>query len=269
LITAAVLLAVLLSLLFFFPPLWFAVFAALFLLVGAWEWAGLMAWRGGARVAYVVAVLASLLALGWLVMQRPALLPAVLICAVTGWLFILAVLPRASGEAPPHAFLSWRGAVWGVFVLVPPWLALVHLLAADQYGARYVVFLMLLVAVADSAAYFTGRALGRRKLAPRISPGKTWEGAIGAFVAATIFGAGGGLFFGWHGAMLAGFVVLCAVTMALSIVGDLFESLMKRHAGVKDSGTLLPGHGGVLDRVDSITSAAPVFVLGLLLLGAP
>ena len=124
--------------------------------------------------------------------------------------------------------------------------------------------LVLVVVAADVGAYFAGRKFGKHKLAPRVSPAKTWEGVIGGLVAAGIMATIG---VRWFGLGAAPFMVLCAVVVVASIVGDLTESLFKRHAGLKDSGSLLPGHGGVLDRVDSVTAAAPVFAFGLDWLG--
>ncbi|MGB4876542.1 MAG: phosphatidate cytidylyltransferase, partial [Candidatus Competibacter sp.] len=141
-----------------------------------------------------------------------------------------------------------------------PWAALMALRA--DYGPRSVVFLLLLVWAADIGAYFAGRRWGRRKLAPAISPGKTWEGALGGGLATLVLALVGAAFLK-VGASGFGFVAVCLITMGFSIAGDLFESMMKRQSGLKDSGSLLPGHGGVLDRVDSLSAAAPVFLLGL------
>jgi phosphatidate cytidylyltransferase len=148
----------------------------------------------------------------------------------------------------------------GVVVLVAPWVALMGL--RDDFGPAYVLFLLLLIWVADTGAYFAGRRWGRRKLAPTISPGKTWEGVFGAGMATLAFALVGAAVLE-EGARWPGFVAVCMVTVGFSIVGDLFESMMKRQRGVKDSGSLLPGHGGVLDRFDSLTAAAPAFLLGL------
>jgi phosphatidate cytidylyltransferase len=156
-------------------------------------------------------------------------------------------------------------------VLVPAWCALVVLhggiLHTTTPGPYYVIVLLMLIAVADTSAYFGGRRWGKKKLAPQVSPGKTWEGVFAAFVGVgicTTFGASllGYTEQGWLQGLL--FMMFSVVTAAFSIVGDLAESMFKRHAGVKDSGNLLPGHGGVLDRIDSVTAAAPVFVLGLI-----
>ena len=123
---------------------------------------------------------------------------------------------------------------------------------------------MLLVVAADIGAYFAGRQFGRNKLAPRVSPGKTWEGVLGGVAGAAIVAAVGVTLFE---VPIGPFIGLSLVTVLASVVGDLTESLFKRHAGVKDSGSLLPGHGGVLDRVDSVTAAAPIFLVGLERLG--
>src|SRR5690606_17335644 len=138
------------------------------------------------------------------------------------------------------------------------------LVRLHEHGPAVMLFLLLLVVAADVGAYFAGRRFGRNKLAPRVSPGKTWEGVIGGLLGAALIALAGGA---WFGVPLVPFVALCVVAVLASIVGDLTESLFKRHAGVKDSGTLLPGHGGVLDRVDSVTAAAPVFLIGLERLG--
>jgi phosphatidate cytidylyltransferase len=126
---------------------------------------------------------------------------------------------------------------------------------------------MVLIWLADSAAYFVGRRHGRRRLASRISPGKTWEGLLGAMVAVAVASVAWQAAVGLKGKIFIDFIVLCIVTGLASVVGDLCESQTKRWAGVKDSGALLPGHGGILDRIDSLTAAAPVFVGGLVLLG--
>ncbi|PKO49753.1 MAG: phosphatidate cytidylyltransferase, partial [Betaproteobacteria bacterium HGW-Betaproteobacteria-21] len=150
------------------------------------------------------------------------------------------------------------GVAVGLIVMVPPALALAHL---RQLGPWLLLGIMAMVWVADIAAYFSGRAFGRRKLAPGISPGKTWEGAAGAVVGVLAFGYA--VLYAFGGAQVPGWVfgvafpLLFAFT-AVSIIGDLFESLLKRQAGVKDSGALLPGHGGILDRIDSLTSTLPL-----------
>jgi phosphatidate cytidylyltransferase len=131
-------------------------------------------------------------------------------------------------------------------------------------GRTLLLYLLVLIAAADVGAYFGGRSLGRHKLAPRVSPGKTWEGFIAGMLAAAAAAAAGAALFG---APIGPWIAVCVVTALVSVVGDLAESMFKRRVGLKDSSNLLPGHGGVLDRVDSLTAAGPMFLLGLHLLG--
>jgi phosphatidate cytidylyltransferase len=143
---------------------------------------------------------------------------------------------------------------------------LVYLHAA--YGGELLLYLFSLVWIADIGAYFSGRRFGKHKLAPAISPGKTWEGVIGGLLANLVWITGiYQVSSGW-GLGLAQFLIISLATSLISVVGDLFESILKREAGVKDSGKLLPGHGGVLDRIDSVIAAAPVFVAGIFIAGA-
>ena len=152
------------------------------------------------------------------------------------------------------------GVVAGCLVLVPSWFLLV---ALQHRNPWLVLYILSLIWVCDIAAYFVGKRFGKYKLAPKLSPGKTWEGVLGAYV--------GGLFVilvGYHylaqDHSLFSWVMLGLITITFSIVGDLFESLFKRLRNLKDSGTLLPGHGGVLDRIDSITAAVPIFAIGFM-----
>jgi phosphatidate cytidylyltransferase len=131
-------------------------------------------------------------------------------------------------------------------------------------GQYWVLFTLLLVWGADIGAYFAGHRFGHTRLAPAVSPGKTWEGVIGGFALSAIVAVAGSA---WFALPLYAFVPLCLAAVGFSIVGDLTESLLKRFAGVKDSGTLFPGHGGVMDRIDSVTGAAPVLFFGLTILG--
>jgi phosphatidate cytidylyltransferase len=223
---------------------------ALLILAGAWEWSAFPGFSSlAARLAYVAAVGASIAAT-WLVAtenERSTLL----YCALAWWVVALGWVAMFPGRMN-------RGgaAVAGLLVLVPAWLALVQL---HNFNPQWILFLLLLVVAADVGAYFCGRRFGRHKLAPQVSPGKTWEGVLGGLAAAALM-AGIGVY--WFNARLGPFIVVCAVVVVASVVGDLTESLFKRHAGLKDSGTLLPGHGGVLDRIDSVTAAAPFFVVG-------
>ncbi len=186
------------------------------------------------------------------------------LAAATVWWAYLCLHFLFGPEPLGGIFASTAGKlVTGVFVLAPAWVAFVFLLVRDPSAPYLLVYLLVLVWAADSAAYFAGRALGRHKLSPVVSPGKTVEGAVGALLAAAIVAAAAGsLVFHYRGNMLGVWIGLGLVTAAVSIVGDLTESAFKRIAGVKDSGTLLPGHGGMFDRIDALTAAAPVFGLG-------
>jgi phosphatidate cytidylyltransferase len=163
----------------------------------------------------------------------------------------------------PRNVAPWSAGLAGVLALVPAWLALVRLRYLP-HGADWVLFTLLLVWSADIGAYFAGHRFGRVRLAPEVSPGKTWEGVLGGCALSAIVAVAGSA---WFALPLYSFVPLCLAAVAFSIVGDLTESLLKRFAGVKDSGTLFPGHGGVMDRIDSVTGAAPVLFFGLIMLG--
>ena len=241
----------------------FALALAGVLLAAAWEWAGLLRLQAGARLVYCALVAAAIAGLWWL-WPAPPLTALVLWLAGGFWVLVFFWLRRYSRypTSSPRAVLAAAGLV----VLVAPWAALLALRGAGQ-GVGHVLLLFALVWLADSGAYFAGRRWGRRKLAPSISPGKTREGAFGALVAGLAVALVGAGWLQLGPAHWPGFLLLCLVTVVFSIVGDLFESMVKRQSGVKDSGSLLPGHGGVLDRIDSLTAAAPLFLLGLMSLG--
>jgi len=249
-ITAVISLAVLGVVLFVIPPIFAELFIAVVVLAGAWEWSGFLGVSGPmSRSAYVV------------------LIGALIVAA-----FVL--LPVVSAPVLQIAFLWWFAAfIWtmffptpiplfvrviaGVLVLAPMFLALIVLY---RIGPLVLLLALLIVWAADAGAYFAGKQFGRVKLAPSISPGKTWEGVFGGLLAVALLAVAVAQ---WTGAGLAVLLPFCLAVAALSIVGDLTVSMFKRTAGVKDSGTLFPGHGGVLDRVDSVAAAAPLFALGL------
>lgn len=242
------------------PSAGFAVVLLALVVLGAWEWARLAGFVGTRdRLWYSGAVLGLVLAC-WPLMSNSAAVTSCIFIATAGWCWALVWLWRYS-DHPDHLDRTGVVAAAGLVVLVALWVALVAL--RDGYGPRYVLFLLLLVWVADSGAYFSGRRWGRRKVAPTISPGKTWEGVLGGALATLILALVGASVLHIAGSRWLWFAVLCMITMGFSVVGDLFESMMKRQRGLKDSGSLLPGHGGVLDRVDSLSAAAPIFLLGL------
>lgn len=255
LLTAMVLLGLLLLLLWRgSPTVLVGVFGAVTLLA-AWEWAGLCRSLHGARRWLLLTVLGcAMVALNALPATGAALAFGV---ALLWWalaLWLVARYPTLPGWID-QALLQ---ALVIVVALAPAWLALVRL---DQIGRGLLLLCLALVWAADSGAYVVGRALGKRKLCPQVSPGKTVEGALGGLLAAALVGLIGGFSLGLHGLALAALIGLTAACAAVSVVGDLAESLFKRRAGVKDSSHLLPGHGGALDRVDALIAAAPLFAL--------
>jgi len=255
-ITALILAALVLLVIFMLPHV--ATMAALALLVvaAAWEWSAFPRFtQHSARIFYVAFVAACVAASWWYGVEREEM-GRLIQAALAWWVFALVWVAIA-----PARVNRVTAAGAGLLVLVPAWLALARLHAA---GPQLLLFLILLVVAADVGAYFAGRRFGHNKLAPRVSPGKTWEGVLGGFVAAALMAAVG---VWWFHVDAARFLALCIVVVVASIIGDLTESLFKRHAGLKDSGRLLPGHGGLLDRVDSVTAAAPVFLIGLERLG--
>jgi phosphatidate cytidylyltransferase len=257
--TASVLAAVLLVVVLWLPPMATVVVLTALVLAGGWEWSAFLRLRNKAGRGVYVAVLAALLPSAWFLTVTAAGRNMFLIVALLWWVVALCWIVFA-----PRRVAPWSAALAGALALVPAWLGLVRLRWDLSDGAQWVLFALILVWVADIGAYFIGRRFGRLRLAPEVSPGKTWEGVIGGVAASAIVAVLGSA---WFHLPLAIFVPLCLAAVSFSIVGDLTESLLKRFAGVKDSGTLFPGHGGVMDRMDSVTGAVPVLFFGLALLG--
>ena len=261
-LTAAILGSFFLAVLFLLPAHWTIVVFALVCTLGAWEWSLLGGLQGGpARAAYTVGI-ALLMAIAWRLSADEQRLAVLAGFACLWWLAALLWLLLAPARQGPRLTLAC-----GILVLVPAFVALGRLQLSTQggiSGAERVLWLLLLVIAADIGAFFAGRAFGRTKLAPRVSPGKTWEGAIGGFVAVAIVA---GVAARRLALPLGPSVLFGSLVCVFSIVGDLTESMFKRAAGLKDSGGLLPGHGGVLDRIDSVTAAAPLYALGWASLG--
>ena len=267
-ITALVLMALLLPSLFYSSQATWALMVAGFIGVAGWEWGALLGWKSTGRIA--LGVLTGLLC-GLLSVVTPNTIGA----------------GEAFAPANPWAFLAYGvsavfwclvmpfwlknkwslqglgGVVVGAVVLLPTWLAMVQL---RGLGAGALLGIFAVVWMADIAAYFSGKAFGKHKLAPSISPGKTREGAIGACVGVVIYGVVVRQVFGLDLMSWALWIAALIGVTAISIIGDLYESLLKRKAGIKDSSNVLPGHGGVLDRIDSLTSTLPVVALVWLLL---
>lgn len=239
------------------------VFGALTLVAG-WEWGRLAGLRAvWARALYVL-LIAGLLLLCWRALAEPEWSLAVLYGGSGWWLVALVwVMNYPFGAGTGAGWVTLK-ALAGVMVLLPAWLALLLLHQRPEHGPYWMIFILGLVWVADSGAYLSGRRWGRHKLARRVSPGKTWEGVYGALLSTVVYAFVAGSVLGVRGYELLMLVGLSALVVPVSIIGDLYESMFKRHLGMKDSGHLLPGHGGILDRIDSLTAAAPVFVLGVL-----
>jgi len=218
-----------------------------------------------ARIA-VIAVNAALLAVLWTIRDEP-LAWYVIGAGVAWWLMSLLWLKHFSYAAAPTRENAALKVVAAEFAVLPAWLALAHLHGEGDHGRSWALLAVVLVWAADTGAYFAGKRFGTTKLAPRISPNKTRAGAYGALLVAGTVAVVAGWMLGTRDAALVGLAALALVTVLASILGDLIESLLKRQANVKDSGTLFPGHGGLLDRVDSVFSAVPVFVAGKALIG--
>ncbi len=253
-ITAVIALAVLGVVLFVVPPWLTELIIGVLIIAGAWEWSGFLDVSGTMlRAAYAALIGVSIAALYVLL---PDVSNTVLQIAFVWW--FIAFIWTMFFPTPIPQFVRW---VAGALVLVPLFIALVVLF---RIGEEKLLFALLIVWAADAGAYFAGKQFGRVKLAPRISPGKTWEGVIGGLLVVALLAVAATYY---SDATLSVLLPFFLAVAALSIVGDLTVSMFKRTAGVKDSGTLFPGHGGVLDRIDSVAAAAPLFALGLGWLG--
>ncbi len=233
------------------------------MVLAAWEWSALADIHSPpAKIAYVGAVFVT----GAASFAFPALILPIAVIGVIWWIGACFRLfqARSSISIGPE----WMTLVSGLLVLVPAWCALYGLHQGPR-GPAMVLILMSIVWIADIMAYFAGRAWGKIKLAPVISPGKSVEGLLGGLAGVIVFATVVGVWYlqlsAWT---LPLWLVLALIAALLSVCGDLFESLIKRRAGVKDSGTILPGHGGVLDRIDSVSAASPVFFVGVHVLPA-
>ncbi|MCA1768913.1 MAG: phosphatidate cytidylyltransferase [Halomonas sp.] len=257
-ITAAWLAPLMLAGLFGLSGGLFALFTAGVVLLAGWEWTNLAGILRRDLRLMLVGVLAVIMLMLWLGGAALAAWPLWL--GVVGWLvnlYWVVHYPARGGQWQS----SPRRLAMGLWVLLPAWVGLNVL---RDSGAAWLLFVLLLVWCADIGAYFAGRAFGRRKLAPKVSPGKSWEGVAGGLAATSVLAL---VFAAWQGLGLGGGLVLLLATLAVtlvSVLGDLLESMLKRYRGIKDSSQLLPGHGGVLDRIDSLTAALPLFALLLM-----
>lgn len=277
LITALILIPVVILALFFLPPLGFALVTLAVCMLAAWEWGPLAGFVASTQRVWLAVLCGLLLALMLLTLPpyhydsaHVAQISLSLWLSLAWWLLALLLV-----FAYPASASLWRGSrilrlVFGLLTIVPFFWGMIALrqygYEANPYtGAWWLLYVMVLVWGADSGAYLFGKRFGKRKLAPKVSPGKTWEGFIGGLATSAVIA----LLFGHYAplAMSTPTLLGCSVAAALaSVLGDLTESMFKREAGVKDSSHLIPGHGGVLDRIDSLTAAIPVFSCLMLLM---
>lgn len=263
-LTAAILIPLLLVSIIWLPSQYFALLIAFVATVGAWEWTKFMQLTVlPKKLLYMAVFLVTLTICWYFTSAYPEFASLILYGSLLWWvcaLFLIFSYPRQIKLCNNNII----SGVIGIVVLVPCWLSITWLHNKYEQGIQLVVYLFALIAVADSGAYFGGRLWGRNKLAPNVSPGKSWEGAISGLVCVGILA-----YFCFEIVMQRPlnrqstgiFIIISLITAAFSIVGDLSESLFKRRVGLKDSGNILPGHGGVLDRIDSMTAAAPVFAI--------
>ncbi len=266
-LTALLLLSLAVAAVLYLPTVWLGALLAMPILLAAGEWAQLAGCaRMRERGSYMLCI-ASLGALAaWVIWAYAYTFFALTSLALLWWIYAFVDLWRHGGRASgPYQSRGGR-LIIGMLVLVPAWLAALHLHRAGAMGPALVLYALALVWVADTSAYFVGRAWGRTPLAPKVSPGKTVEGLVGALLSVVVVAYFcGTMIWRLNGRMLGGWMLLAIATVLFSVVGDLVESKLKRLAGVKDSGAWLPGHGGVLDRIDALTAAMPVFAWGWML----
>ena len=254
------------------PTPWLVALAAILFLAGLWEWFKLADIDDTlARTVLLVVNMALMVAIVWGSRTSGGLsyvlLQIMIVVGVAWWLLAMLWLRHFdfASNHETHARVFKLAA--GTLAIVPAWCALAVLHGSDPNGHRWLFVALMIVWAADSGAYFAGRKFGKRKLAPTISPNKTVEGLIGGVVCGLVVALAFAPFAGASLRQLPAVALVAVVAVLFSVVGDLFESLLKRHVGAKDSGDLIPGHGGILDRIDGVVAALPVFALGKALMG--
>jgi len=271
-ITALVLAPLAIAAIFFLPLKFFILFATVVFLLASKEWAGFVSKEPSSKILYVFAIILgiSLFLIPsehiWIEQVLNPYISSGLVVAAVWWCVALLMVIGYPGSAKRWKSSRATKALFGLLTLVPFFWGLVVLRSVNinvdfYFGSQLVMYVFLLVWAADSGAYFAGRQFGKRKLAPNVSPGKTIEGLLGGLVCAAIVAYFASQYFAIADNKLIIFFIASIITTLVSALGDLAESIFKREAGLKDSSNLLPGHGGILDRIDSLTAAVPVFSL--------
>ncbi len=256
-----------------FPHPAIAIEMAVILCIGAWEWArlsGITSQIG--RVGFALfngGVFAGIAVL--MHYDQSFLIPALYLAGIF-WLFALVMViyfnrKKITPLNNTSSLIKIFTLIFGSGILAGSFLSIVALHRDASYGSIYILALLILIWAADSCAYFAGKAFGKHKLAVNVSPGKSWEGVIGGLAGTIIAAYLFSLYLDISATNILKFIFIALITIGFSIVGDLTESLFKRRAGIKDSSQILPGHGGIMDRIDSLVAAAPIFILGLIILG--
>lgn len=267
-ITGLILAPLVLCGVFLLEPIHFSWFFAFILAVAAWEWANLSSFTTSVvRVTYALLIATLIFTI------MPAISVTWVLTISLMWWIIATILVITYPDSSKLWRHPWISAILGLIVLLPMWKALVFIREASFIpvdgvnSLLLILYMLLLVWSADVGAYFAGKAWGKSKLAPKVSPGKSWAGAWGGVTATLILALLAAYFMGFTVLMTVQLLVITALTACVSIIGDLTESMFKRTRGIKDSSALLPGHGGVMDRIDSLLAAIPVFVFLLMSIG--
>ncbi|WP_448211080.1 phosphatidate cytidylyltransferase [Colwellia sp. MEBiC06753] len=281
-LTAVILAPLAIAAIFYLPLPFFGALLLAIMAIGAWEWGPLMGFAKKSRRLFFVFATISLIGSIWTFLP-PELLwlekgqlqdnAVYILWLAVAWWALSAILtfvyPRFSKFWSSHR--SVRG-VFGWLTLIPTWLAFMVIRSSEYqtdpyHGAQLIMFLFMMVWSADVGAYFVGKSIGKHKLMPNVSPGKTLEGFFGGIAFACVLIITAGKIIGWNVEQFSVVLFVTVIITTISVLGDLNESMFKRQAGVKDSGTILPGHGGVLDRIDSLTATAPIYALCYVIIG--
>lgn len=266
-IITALIVAPLGVLLFLFaPPMVFSAIIGVLCLIALWEWSRLSGMRSRPIRAVLIALCGALMVLLWFSYGSPFWLTTIGV-GVAWWFVAVAWLRNYTFAAAPKPENTLIKLVAGICAVIPAWVAVTDLRLHQTEYHMWALYSIVLIWGADTFAYFSGKRFGRHKLAPNISPGKTIEGVYGALICSGVVAAIGGYWLGVRGGLLFALVCVALMSVLFSVVGDLFESVIKRQANVKDSGAMFPGHGGVFDRLDGAFAGIPIFVLGKFLLG--